>query len=149
MAVNDQINRITDVLFEVLPLVHRKLMRFEPAGEHGISPPQLAVLRMLHQTGPVPISEVARRLMIARPHMTAFISRLIGQALAERFSDKKDRRVTNVRLTARGEQVLRENRERLKENVRDKLSGLNARDLDLMAASLENLQEIGTRIRES
>ena len=146
--MNEQINHITDNLFEVLPLVHRKLLRFAPDQIKNVSRPQLAVMRILHQTGPVPISEVARRLLITRPQMTALADQLIGLNLAERASDKTDRRVTNVKLTPKGKRVLKAARDLVRQQINERLSVLDEADLAELSDSLESLKIIGSKILE-
>ncbi len=146
--MNEQINHITDNLFEVLPLVHRKLLRFAPDQIKNVSRPQLAVMRILQQTGPVPISEVARRLLITRPQMTALADQLIGQNLANRASDKIDRRVTNIKLTPKGRRVLKEARDQVRQQINERLSVLDEADLAELSATLESLKKIGAKILE-
>ncbi len=146
--MSDQINHITDNLFAVLPLVHRKLLRFAPDQIKNVSRPQLGVMRILQQTGPVPISEVARRLLITRPQMTALADQLIGQNLAERASDKTDRRVTNIKLTPKGRRVLKAARDLVRQQIRERLSVLNETDLAELSATLESLKTIGDKILE-
>ena len=146
--MNEQIIHITDNLFEVLPLIHRKLLRFGPDEIKNVSRPQLAVMRVLQQTGPVPISEVARRLLITRPQMTALADQLIGQGLADRASDKVDRRVTNIKLTPKGRRVLREARDQVRQQINERLSVLDEADLAELSRLLESLKKIGDKILE-
>ena len=146
--MNEQINHITDNLFEVLPLVHRKLLRFAPDQIKNVSRQQLAVMRVLWQTGPVPISEVARRLLVPRPQMTALADQLIGQKLADRASDKVDRRVTNIKLTPKGRKVLKEAREQARQQINERLSVLDEADLAELSTLLESLKKIGDKILE-
>jgi len=146
--MNEQINHITDNLFEVLPLIHRKLLRFGPDQIKNVSRPQLAVMRVLQQTGPVPISEVARRLLVTRPQMTALADQLIGQRLADRASDKVDRRVTNIKLTPKGRRVLKEARDQVRLQISERLSVLDEADLAELSCLLESLKKIGDKILE-
>lgn len=146
--MSEQINQITDNLFEVLPLVHRKLLRFAPDQIKNVSRPQLGVMRVLQQTGPVPISEVARRLLITRPQMTALADQLIGQKLADRASDKVDRRVTNIKLTPKGRRVLKEARDQVRQQINERLSVLDENDLAELSDLLTNLKKIGDKILE-
>jgi DNA-binding MarR family transcriptional regulator len=146
--MNEQINHITDNLFEVLPLVHRKLLRFAPDQIKNVSRPQLAVMRVLQQTGPVPISEVARRLLVTRPQMTALADQLIGQKLADRASDKVDRRVTNIKLTPKGRRVLKEARDQVRLQINERLAVLDETDLAELSDLLKSLKKIGDKLLE-
>lgn len=146
--MNEQIDHITDNLFEVLPLIHRKLLRFGPDEIKNVSRQQLAVMRVLQQTGPVPVSVVARRLLITRPQMTALADQLIGQGLADRASDKVDRRVTNIKLTPKGRRVLKEARDQVRQQINERLSVLDEADLAELSNLLESLKNIGGKILE-
>lgn len=75
--------------------------------EHGLTPSQYNVLRILRGEGqPLPILEVADRLIAAVPGITGLIDRLEGMSLVTRERSTEDRRVVFVAITPRGLDLL-------------------------------------------
>lgn len=75
--------------------------------EYGLTPSQYNVLRTLRGEGrPLPILEVADRMLAAVPGITGLIDRLEGMGLLARERSTEDRRVIFVAITAKGLQLL-------------------------------------------
>jgi MarR family transcriptional regulator, 2-MHQ and catechol-resistance regulon repressor len=75
--------------------------------EHGLTPSQYNVLRILRGEGrPLPILEVADRLIAAVPGITGLIDRLEALALVSRERSTEDRRVVFVAITPKGLDLL-------------------------------------------
>ena len=75
--------------------------------EHCLTPSQYNVLRILRGEGkPLPILEVADRMIAAVPGITGLIDRLEGMGLATRDRSTEDRRVVYVALTPKGLDLL-------------------------------------------
>ena len=71
--------------------------------EHGLTPSQYNVLRILRgEGGPLPILEVADRMVAAAPGITGLIDRLERQGLVRRERSEADRRVILACVTPRG-----------------------------------------------
>src|SRR3954471_16827252 len=82
--------------------------------EYGLTPSQYNVLRILRGEGkPLPILEVAGRMIAAVPGITGLIDRLEGMGLVTRERSTEDRRVVFVAITTKGLDLL----ERLDEPV--------------------------------
>lgn len=76
--------------------------------EHGISPFQLNVLRILRGAGEqgLPCLSIADRMLNRIPDMTRMIDRLEAMGLVTRSRTAEDRRVVLVRLTIKGRDLL-------------------------------------------
>ena len=75
--------------------------------EYGLTPSQYNVLRILRGEGkPLPILEVADRMLAAVPGITGLIDRLEGMGLVARERSTEDRRVVFVAITAKGLDLL-------------------------------------------
>jgi DNA-binding MarR family transcriptional regulator len=76
--------------------------------EHGLSPPQYNVLRILRGAGGagLPSLEIASRMIGSVPDITRLIDRLEKSALVERARSADDRRVVLVRTTPAGLKLL-------------------------------------------
>jgi DNA-binding MarR family transcriptional regulator len=71
--------------------------------EYGLTPSQYNVLRILRGEGkPLPILEVADRMLNVMPGITGLIDRLEGMGLVARERSAEDRRVVFVAITPRG-----------------------------------------------
>src|SRR4029078_11874944 len=75
--------------------------------EYGLTPSQYNVLRILRGEGkPLPILEVADRLIAAVPGITGLIDRLEGRGLVTRERSTEDRRVVYVAITRKALDLL-------------------------------------------
>ena len=68
--------------------------------EHGLTPSQYNVLRILRGEGkPLPCLEIAQRMVAVVPGITGLIDRLEAMGLVGRVRSSEDRRVIYVRIT--------------------------------------------------
>lgn len=75
--------------------------------EHGLTPSQYNVLRILRGEGkPLPILEVGERMLAVVPGITGLIDRLEALALVRRERCTDDRRVVFVAITPKGLEAL-------------------------------------------
>ena len=75
--------------------------------EYGLTPSQYNVLRILRgEAKPLPILEIADRLIAAVPGITGLIDRLEGMGLVTRERSTKDRRVVFVAISTKGLELL-------------------------------------------
>src|SRR5207248_5732343 len=75
--------------------------------EYGLTPSQYNVLRILRGEGrPLPILEVADRMLAAMPGITGLIDRLEGMGLVARERSTEDRRVVFVAITPKALDLL-------------------------------------------
>ena len=143
---NSTIDSILENLFHILPMIHKKLLRMDLDGvTGGLSRLHLAIMVILKEEN-LAVSEVAKRLVIPKSQMTRLIDQLVGLDIVARHPDNKDRRVINISLTDHGRVVLKECREIMKQNMRDKLSRLTPVELADLSIVLEKLKDIGAKL---
>lgn len=80
---------------------------FRRFGKYDIKPAELSVLWLLHRNPGVRQGEIARSLSIKPAHMTKLIQRLALLELVERHVPESDRRVVDLRLSAKGAEFVR------------------------------------------
>ena len=106
-----------------------------PLGEVGLSLPQYRVLAFLDEGEAAP-SDLAGRLSVSRPSITALMDGLITRGLVERRPDTDDGRRVHHHLTDDGRNVL----QRADQAVGDRLVAIgthvNAGDPSVLIASL-------------
>jgi DNA-binding MarR family transcriptional regulator len=94
-----------EALDEVTRFAFRRL---ETLGQIGLS--AVATLATLDSSGPCRLTELARHEGISQPSMTAMVTRLERQNLAERRRDPADGRIVLVAITGAGQDMLRRRR---------------------------------------
>jgi DNA-binding MarR family transcriptional regulator len=120
-------------------LQHRfaRLMR-----EHGLTPSQYNVLRILRGEGkPLPILEIASRTVTVVPGITGLIDRLEQAGFVNRLRCDRDRRVIYVGLTDAGATVLAGLDEPLIASHRRLLSHLSQAELKELIRLLAKVRE--------
>ena len=143
---NKIINGILDNLFNILPVIHKKLLRMDLGGVSGnLSRLHLAIMRMLGESS-LPVTEIARRLVIPKSQMTHLVDKLEKLSIVARQPDTRDRRVINISLTGQGEILLKKYRQLVRQNIRNKLSCLTPEELTDLSTALEKLKEIGAKL---
>jgi len=106
--------------------------------QFGLTPQQYNILRILRGEGrPLPILEIASRMITVVPGITGLIDRLEAANLVERQRCDQDRRVVYVALAPRAEETLREIDEPLSQLHKDTLGHLTADELRTLTELLE------------
>ena len=78
----------------------------------GLSAPRLSALSVVVFGGPVTLGQLARAEQVRPPTMTKIVTGLEKDGLVERKADARDRRLTRIVATARGQRILVEGRAR-------------------------------------
>lgn len=96
-GVVDDIRRI----FQVIGERSRKVEQ-----ETGLTGPQLWVVKILRESSPLKVSELARRMYLHPATMVGLLDRLEGKGLVKRTRSEKDRRVVFIDLTGQGRELV-------------------------------------------
>ena len=97
------IDAVAQNMFHVLPLLKKRLMHMDMVQkEHGTPLSHVQVLAMLQDAGTMSVSEISRRLGIAKPNITPLVDRLYEAGYVDRQHDENDRRVVNIVLQEAG-----------------------------------------------
>ena len=110
--------------------------------EHGLTPSQYNVLRILRGEGkPLPILEIASRTITVVPGITGLIDRLEQAGFVNRLRCEKDRRVIYVALTDHATTTLADIDEPLLALNRKLLGHLSQAELKELIRLLEKVRE--------
>jgi len=139
-------DRIAEEIVSIPPLFHKTLFCSDSRMTATLAS-QYRMLMILERDGPLPMSELGKRLFVSKPYITLLVDRVLKDGFVERQQDEKDRRMIRVVLTRHGAEYLREIRSLLKEVARTRLSGLDAGDLWVLCRSLENVRTILAKIQ--
>ena len=106
--------------------------------ELGLSEPQYNALRILRANGkPLPVYQVAERMLTREPDITRIFDRLVRGEFVERTRCEEDRRVVWVDLTAKGKGILKKLDRPLMALHRKQLGHLGVRKLRSLRELLE------------
>ena len=145
-TTNNTIDSILENMFHILPMIYKKLLRMDLGGVTGyLSRLHLAIMGTVQEEG-LAVSEVAKRLVIPKSQMTHLIDQLVDWNIVVRHHGTNDRRVTNISLTGHGKEVFEDCLFMVKNNFREKLSGLTPAELTEMATALEKLKNVGAKL---
>lgn len=118
---------------------HMRPRFLELAAELELSPPQMQALHQLDPQEPIPMSRLAGHLHCDNSNVTGIVDRLEDRGLVERRVAAHDRRIKQLVLTPRGQEVRQLVRERMEAppEALQRLSVTEARQLrDLVKKAL-------------
>jgi MarR family transcriptional regulator, organic hydroperoxide resistance regulator len=95
---------VLDDLRRVFQVVHGYSKRAERVG--GLTGPQLWAVKVLSESSPVRVSDLARRMYLHPSTVVGILDRLEAGGLALRTRSTQDRRVVTVTLTDKGKQLV-------------------------------------------
>ena len=140
------IDRILENLFNVLALLHKKMLRMDLGGVTGdFTRLHFGIMGVLSHRS-LATSELAKMLSMQKPQMTHLVEQLVNLGIVERHPDAKDRRVINLALTDHGRVLLRDTSKKVRQKIKDRLAVLTPDELKAMSAALETLKSIGTKL---
>lgn len=103
----EMIDSVAQNMFYALPLIKKRLLHMDMVQkEHGTPLSHVQVLAMLQDVGTMSVSEISRRLGIAKPNITPLVDRLFEAGYVDRQHDENDRRVVNIVLLPAGMEKL-------------------------------------------
>ncbi|MBZ2167107.1 MarR family winged helix-turn-helix transcriptional regulator [Methanobacterium spitsbergense] len=145
----ERLNKMVDELYLFFPLFKKKLFKHKKKLKQNSMPHSYYhILKVLKKRGELPMSEIGRMVYISKSNMTSLIDKLVENGLAERLPDKNDRRVINIALTERGNDLLREWRKHSNNEIKMNLSTLSDDDLEKFYESVKNIKIILGKIGE-
>jgi DNA-binding MarR family transcriptional regulator len=110
--------------------------------QFGLTPQQYNILRILRGEGrPLPILEIASRMITVVPGITGLIDRLEAASLVERKRCDQDRRVTYVAIAPQAVEILRQIDEPLLELHQKVLGHMTAAELSTLSRLLEKARQ--------
>lgn len=123
----------------VITRLGRKLRR--QAGG-ALTPSQASALASVARLGPITLGDLSAVENVSPPTLTKVVSALEEDGLVARTSDPTDRRVARVEATARGSELLAENRSRGNAYLRARLASLPPEDLAALERALAVLERL-------
>ena len=151
-VVNESlIDSVAQNLFLALPIFRKRLLHMDVIQrEFNVPLSHVQVMAMLNDNGSMNVSEISRRLGIAKPNITPLIDRLIEEHYVERKRDENDRRMVNVSICPLGVSRLMEIRQKMRELVGEWATTLSSAELRELNESLRNINQVlGSSLQNS
>lgn len=119
--------KIAEEVSVMMPVIARRLLMtfFQKV---KISQTQIFTIMALTEESPCPLNVLSHKLGVAAPTVTGIVDRLEKSGHVKRVHGKKDRRVVNVNLTAKGRRLARKTKKHLQEQWGNLLSKLPKKD---------------------
>ena len=142
--MNDtKLELIVQNFLTIMPLFKKNLIRRDCDFAHdSLNHSHFQIMAVIKENGKLPISDVAKRLLISTPNMTKLITKLIDEEMIKRIPDKKDRRIINIDLTKKGEKYVESKFKQVQSSLKERLSTLPDEQLNKLNSSLENLRDV-------
>lgn len=143
MDTSKNLNDLSENLYILLLSLNRHILNPHTlTKKFNVPHSHIKVLFYLIHHGPTSISKMAKELCISKPNMTPVIDKLVEDGLVTRDYDPNDRRVILIQSTDKALDFLKEGKEYIKEDIREKLSTLDNNDINIISNSLDDLLAI-------
>ena len=137
------IDNVAQNMFHILPLIKKRLLHMDLVQrEHGTPLSHVQVLAMLNDAGTMSVSEISRRLGIAKPNITPLVDRLYECGYVDRQHDENDRRVVNIVLLEAGKEKLNAIRATISRQIQLQVDGLSVSEFRELNESLASVVSI-------
>ncbi len=143
------LSEFVDRVSELMPVIMREFMKSQGDEFHKmkITMPQFFVLELLYRSGECRMGDIAKFINVTTAAITGIADRLVRDKYALRASDPKDRRIVNIKLTAKGARMVKDMIERRKQ-VSARMFGMvsqkeRAQYLKILMHINEKMQERG------
>lgn len=137
---HDIISNIMDNIRRVFQIWNEESQRIKH--ETGLTGPQLWAIGVIHEHGPINISNIARRMHLHPTTVLGIIDRLEARALVSRNRSKDDRRVIWVELTRDGKDLVESVPEVIQGLLGERLEGIAFNDLTEIDEGIGHLVKI-------
>jgi DNA-binding MarR family transcriptional regulator len=108
----------------------------------GLSAPRLSALSVVVFGGPVTLGALARAEQVRPPTMTRIVTGLEKAGLVKRVADARDRRLTRIESTTKGQGVLAAGRARRVRLLTDSVEALDDKGLAELGRGIQRFQEV-------
>jgi len=139
------IDKIIENLIYLHPLLSKSLTRSIRA-KTSLNPGSLYILGILSHHEILSMSEIGCKLSMPKPHVTAQVDKLIAEDMVERLFDPHDRRIINIKLTEKGKEDLKNIKQEVSKNMRERIEKLNEEKLTILHESTQHVRDILSEI---
>ncbi len=136
-----KIENIAESLISIYPLLYKGISK-PMRTLTSITPAGMFVLGNLRREGGLSMSEIGKRLVMPRPHVTVIINRLIREGYVTRQTDLQDRRIIHILITEKGLSDFAAIKFAVGETLKDKLLLLSTEELKILSVASKQVKEL-------
>jgi MarR family transcriptional regulator, organic hydroperoxide resistance regulator len=109
-SVPPELKPEVDAIVEAILYLYTESRRLtkDVAARHGLTGPQLTVVKMLEALGDLSLSRLSEKIRAQNSTVTGIVDRMEREGLVARTRSATDRRVVNIQLTQKGASLARE-----------------------------------------
>ncbi|MDY6836735.1 MAG: MarR family transcriptional regulator [Thermodesulfobacteriota bacterium] len=131
---------VKQIIYQIRRLIQaRELYTKELNKKYSVTAAQLNCLLALHESGPLPLSHIAKLIMVKSSTVTGIIDRLEQKGLVERVRTSRDRRVITIQLTEAGTRLANNAPPPIQQKIMDGLKKLPKEDIERIVTGLNML----------
>ena len=131
---------VKEIIYQIRRLIQAgELYTKELNKKYSVTAAQLNCLLALHESGPLPLSHIAKLIMVKSSTVTGIIDRLEQKGLVERVRTSRDRRVITIKLTEPGTRLANNAPPPIQQKIMDGLKKLPKEDIEPIVAALNTL----------
>lgn len=134
MQTHDQVLIALRQIIRAIDLHSKRLER-----ESGLTGPQLLIMRVIHEEGPVTSGMLARSVSLSQATVTTILDRLEQKGYLTRNRDTEDKRKILVQISEAGRQVLSNAPALLQESFINSFAQLKNWEQSLILSSLQRV----------
>ena len=123
----------------------RRLRKEDDAS--GLSAPRLSALSVVVFGGPLTLGELARAEQVKPPTMTRIVTGLENEGLVKRKGDPRDKRLTRIEATPKGQTILVAGRARRVEKLAVAVRRMEKKELAELHRGVQLLREVVASMR--
>jgi MarR family 2-MHQ and catechol resistance regulon transcriptional repressor len=111
----------------------------EDIKSYQLNPTEFAVLELIYSKGEQPIQKIGEKVLIASSSITYVVDKLEKKELIVRKPCPKDRRITHVFITEKGNELMTEIFPKHKQAINEIFAGLDSSEKEFMIHQLKKL----------
>ncbi len=136
-AVSDEVLVSLRRIIQAIDLHSRQLAR-----QHGITTPQLLILKQIQSEGSISVSRLAEQVSLKQATVTDILNRLERKGLVRREKDQRDRRKVLLQETDAGRKLLEAAPSPLQETFLYKFANLEKWKQTMILTSIQLLESL-------
>lgn len=134
MARHDEVLVALRKIIRATDLYSRKLSKFA-----GLTAPQLLIMQAIVGRGEMTMGEIAQQVSLSQATVTTILDRLEKRGLLHRQRGSSDKRRVYARLTAAGEEIIKESPAPLQQEFMERFEQLRDWEQSLILSSLQRV----------
>ena len=138
------VSEFADKINEIIPVILREFIKQQANELHKgkITLPQFLIMDFLSRQGESKMTVLANFMNVTTAAMTGIVERLVRDGYVSRINDKADRRVINIKLTAKGSSLVKRITEQKNDMVIKTFGRISGNDRAEYLRILTNIKDI-------